>query len=119
MRTETRKPFLTAIVTTALLAACMGPAQAGDRMYFAGLVEENADTGNPQVLLVWGPYENQIPDEITGFRLYRKPAAGSFSLIAETSRELVEVPTLAALFQEPGEGARQTDLENWAPSPGS
>jgi len=99
-----------------LAVAFCTAASAQDRMFFTGIVEENSDTATPQVLLIWGPFENQIPDEITGFRLYRRtpPGVGGFTLIAETSRALATVPEIEGLFTEAGEGVRRRDIQDWA-----
>jgi len=83
-------------------------------MYFIALVENNLDTGNPQVLLDWGPFERAIPDDLTGFRIYRRQPPGSFSLLSEVDRSLVDAETLAGFYEEPGEGLRAADAEMFA-----
>jgi hypothetical protein len=91
-------------------AACA----SGDRMYFAGIVEQNADTLANQVVLEWGPLEQAIPAEVTGFRLYRRPVPGSFSLVEETQRGVADVGAITGLFEEPGEELRLADIQEWA-----
>ncbi len=92
----------------------LSSASAEDRLYFTGMVEKNTVTGNNQVLLIWGPLEQAIPEDLTAFRLYRRPVPGSFSLIAEIPRGLVEVPAIQTYFEEAGEELRLVDIQEWA-----
>ncbi|NUN96084.1 MAG: hypothetical protein HUU16_07900, partial [Candidatus Omnitrophica bacterium] len=53
-------------------------------------------------------------DDLTGFRLYRRPMAGVFAQIAELQRGLADQATILSFFAEPGEDARAADIEEWA-----
>ena len=54
------------------------------------MVEKNTEMLSNQVLLAWGPLERAIPEDITGFRLYRRPALGAFAQIGEFQREVAD-----------------------------
>ena len=94
----------------------LSPAQAEDRLYFTGMVENNPDLGIHQVILEWGPLEQSIPGDITGFRLYRRQGAAVFQLIEETERGVADVVTIQGLFEEPGEALRRDNIQKWAES---
>ncbi len=97
-----------------LLVILLPGALAEDRLYFTGMVEANQTTGMNQVLLIWGPLEQAIPDDLTAFRIYRRPVLGSFALLAEVPRGLVDVGKMQSFFEEPGEELRQDDIQKWA-----
>ena len=102
------------LLALSLLLNLLPSASAEDRLYFTGMVEQNLTTGNNQVLLIWGPLEQAIPDELTAFRLYRRPVLGSFTQIAEIPRALAAVPAIQTFFEEPGEELRLQDIQEWA-----
>jgi hypothetical protein len=110
-----RKPllFLGCFLTAAGMALTSAQA-ASDRMYFTGLVEQNLDTAVNQVLLSWGPLEREVPQELTGFRLYRRPVPGAFVLVEEIQREVADAAAIQAFFEEQGEGLRRDDIQQWA-----
>lgn len=114
MRSATTHPIPRVLMALGFLSWIQMGAIAEDRLYFTGMVEKNLLTGTNQVLLVWGPLEQSIPSDITAFRLYRRPAIGSFALIGEISRTLVDVPTMQTFFEEPGEELRLQDIQAWA-----
>lgn len=114
MQIATHIPILRGLMALSLLLLALSGAWAEDRLYFTGLVEQNLSTGNNQVILIWGPLEQAIPDDLTAFRIYRRPGAGSFSLLAEVQRGLVPTATIQGYFEEAGEELRLEDIQEWA-----
>ncbi len=80
--------ILCSLLAVSFLFLTVASAQGASRLYFTGMVETNEQSGKPQVMLHWGSFEGDLPEEIEVFTLYRKESGGSFVHLADIPYEV-------------------------------
>ncbi len=110
----TRVRNVSAIVLICLF--CLSAAiqvEAADRMFFSGISSLNSNTGQRDVILVWGELEGTVPPEIQKFNIYRKTGTAPYASIHSgipIANKLMTPDKIKDLFNEPGEGKQRQEI---------
>ncbi|MCP3876456.1 MAG: hypothetical protein GY699_25355 [Desulfobacteraceae bacterium] len=98
------------ILISAISVLAASQLFAADRMFFGGLNSQNLNTGNMDVVVVWGELEGKIPSDVSQFKIYRKAGAGSYTLIKKIGNALLTPSQIRTLFEEPGEEKQKAEI---------
>ncbi|MBU0967550.1 MAG: hypothetical protein KKA54_14355 [Proteobacteria bacterium] len=107
-----RKVKLLFALSLALVFLLPATVYSADRLYFVSMVEHDVFSGDPQVLLEWGPLEGNIPSGIKAFRLYRQTDSGPFVLLDEISYVPATPAGILDIILGDNDERRRADLLN-------